>query len=142
MGDRMRYRRLTYRYSFVLTPGEPRLLGETDASTISGIRFAQTRWRPPADIYETPSAITVTVELAGVDPDELDLLVYDNAVVVEGQRQLPPAEAAGVYHAAQIRRGPFRLELALPALVNPDSVEVHSDRGLLQITFAKATEGR
>jgi HSP20 family protein len=84
----------------------------------------------------------VTVELAGVDPDELDLLVYDNAVVVEGQRQLPPAEATGVYHAAQIRRGPFRLELALPALVNPDSVEVHSDRGLLQITFAKATEGR
>jgi HSP20 family protein len=142
MGDRMRYRRLTYRYSVVLTHGEPRQLGETDGSTFSGVRFAQTRWRPPADIYETPSAIRVTVELAGVDPDELDLAVYENAVVVEGQRHLPPADAAGVYHAVQIRRGPYRLELALPARIDPERAKVHSDRGLLHLTFAKATEGR
>jgi HSP20 family protein len=77
-----------------------------------------------------------------VDPDGLDLVVYENAVVVEGRRQLPRADAAGVYHAVQIRRGPYRLELALPARIDPEYVKVHSDRGLLHITFAKATEGR
>jgi HSP20 family protein len=139
MGDHMRYRRSTYRYSAVLSPGQLRQLGEPETS---GVRLAQTRWRPPAEIYKTPSAITVTVELAGVDPDELDLAVYENAVVVEGQRHLPGADAAGVYHAAQIRRGPFWLELALPGRIDPGRVWVHSDRGLLNLTSAKAAEGR
>ena len=142
MGDHMRYRRVIYRYSMTLTPGVPRQFGELNGSGQLGMRFAQPGWRPPADIYETPSDISVTVELAGIDPDELDLVLYENAMVVEGVRDLPQADAAGVYHTAQIRRGPFRLELPLPAPVDPGSVQVRSDRGLLHITFARATEGR
>ncbi len=138
----MRYRRLSYRYAVVLgsgglpsgarTPGDP---WRTDRQQVT---LAQPSWCPPADVYESQSTVTVTIELAGVDQDQLEALLFQDAVVVEGQRRLPPAEGGGVYHAAQIRQGPFRLEVPLPVPIDPDQVEAHYDGGLLRITFVKA----
>ena len=43
-----------------------------------------------------------------------------------------------MYHAARIRQGPFRVELALPAPVDPERVEARYERGLLHVTLPKA----
>ncbi|MBI4491358.1 MAG: Hsp20/alpha crystallin family protein [Chloroflexi bacterium] len=137
----MRYRRLSYRYALVLAAGQPRPLGPLGPAEQLGVWLAQPRWRPPADVYETVRTITVAVELAGVEQDELDVVLYEDALVVEGQRRLPMFEAGGVYHAAEIRQGPFRLELPLPAAIDPERVDARYERGLLQITLAKV-DGR
>jgi HSP20 family molecular chaperone IbpA len=47
-----------------------------------------------------------------------------------------------MYHAASIRQGPFRVELPLPAPIDPERVEARYDRGLLHITLAKRAEAR
>jgi HSP20 family protein len=137
----MRYRRLSYRYAMVLAGGELRQLSQEWRSGRPRVLIAQPRWRPAADIYETAETVAVTVELAGVDPDELDVVLYEDAVVVEGQRRLPCVDARGVYHTAEIRQGPFRIELALPAPVELEQVDAHYERGLLQMTFTKTSGG-
>jgi HSP20 family protein len=119
----MRYRRLSYSYGLVLHTATPP---------------PRTAWRPAADIYETPRSISLTVELPGIDPDEVEVALFENAVVVEGRRRMPSLGAAGIYHAAEIRRGPFRLEIALPARVDAEPVELHCELGLLSIQLAKA----
>ena len=143
----MRYRWLRYRYGVVLgTPGGDaagglRPVGETWRAGRGGMTLAQTCWRPPTDLYETSAAIGVTIELAGVDEDDLDVLLYEDALVIEGRRRLPmPAlpDGVGVYHAAEIRQGPFRVELGLPAAIDPERADARYDRGLLQITLLKA----
>lgn len=105
---------------------------------------APTAWRPSADVYETPTRVSVTIELAGIEPGEVDVLFYEKTLVVEGRRRLPALDAAGIYHAAEIRRGHFRFEIALPEQVNTEPVELRSELGLLLISFAKrdALEGR
>ncbi len=85
----MRYRQLSYRYALVLSTGELRPLGEIWPTEHHGTRLAQTCWRPAADVYETANAVTVTVDLAGVDLADLDALFYEDAVIVEGQRRRP-----------------------------------------------------
>ena len=137
----MRYRRYSYRYALVLSTSVPRPLGLPDLAQRAGVQLAQTWWRPAADVYEAATTITVTVELAGVDYEELDVLLYQDAVIVEGRRRLPAGEAGGVYHTAEIRQGPFRLELALPAPIDPEQVTARYERGFLQMTFPKS-EGR
>jgi HSP20 family protein len=104
----------------------------------------QTAWRPPADVYETPTRVSVTIELAGIEPAEVTVLCFDRAVVVEGRRRLPALDAGGIYHTAEIRRGNFRVEIALPARVDAEPVELRSELGLLLISLAKrdATESR
>lgn len=132
----MRYRRLGYRYAVILTAAQPRPFGEAWRHERLGVSLAQPAWRPPADVYETHSTIAIRVELAGVEQDELDVLLFEDAVVVEGTRRLP-TEAPGVYHAAQIRQGPFRLELPLPVPIDPEQVQARYERGLLEMTFSK-----
>jgi HSP20 family protein len=102
--------------------------------------LVQTCWRPDADLYETGATVEAAIELAGVDEDEIDIQLFDDVLVVEGRRRLPPAAAEALYHAAGIRQGGFRIALPLPARVDPERVETRYDRGLLRITLPKRVE--
>jgi HSP20 family protein len=134
-GASLRYRRMQVRY--VVVAGQPRQLGEPVFQTRAAVSLAQPRWRPPADLYETAGALTVTVDLAGITPEAVELLLFEDALVVDGWRRVPPAGADGFYHGAEIRQGPFRLEIALPVAVDPDRAEAHYERGLLLMTLPK-----
>ncbi len=136
----MRYRRLSYRHAVVLTTGQNRSFDDPRLTGSPGVRFAHTHWSPAADVCESDTAIEVTVDLAGVDQDELDVVLYEDALIVEGRRRLA-ASPTGVYHLAEIRQGPFRLELGLPVAFDSDRVEARYDQGLLRITFPKRGRG-
>lgn len=137
----MRYQHLRYRYARVILAAEPRPLSSLWPGEPRWVSLAQPRWRPPTDVYETPTAITIVAELAGVDPEELEILLFDDAVVVEGQRRLVPPEDDAIYHSAEINQGRFRLAVELPAPVDAGRVDSRYERGLLRITLAKAVEG-
>jgi HSP20 family protein len=137
----MRYRRLSYRYALVLATDRDRSWSDPRSIDSSSVRFAQTYWRPPADVCECESTIEVIIDLAGVDQDELDVVLYEDALIVEGQRRLA-ASPTGVYHLAEIRQGPFRIELGLPAAFDLDRVDARYDQGLLRITFPKRGRDR
>src|SRR5215218_3144230 len=134
----MRYRRLSYRYAVVMATGRPRPFGEGLSRHAPSISMGHPAWRPPADIIETANEVIVLVELAGVDHEQLDVLLFEDAVIVEGERRLP-AHTAGVYHAAEIRQGQVRLELPLPAPIDPQQVAAHYERGLLEMRLGKRT---
>lgn len=133
----MRYRRLSYRYAVVMATGRSRSLGDAWQRQLAGVSLAASAWRPPADVIETATEVVVIVELAGVDHDELDVLLFEDALIVEGERRLPPVHAAGVYHAAEIRQGKVRLELPLPRPIDPEQVHARYERGMLELRLVK-----
>jgi len=129
------------RYRVVVMSAQPALTADPWRGDRVGGVLVQTNWRPPVDVFEMDDAVAVTVEMAGVDEESLDVLLYENALVVEGQRRLARPDAWGVYHVAEIRQGPFRLEVPLPADVDPDRTTARYERGLLEMTVAKRTGG-
>jgi HSP20 family molecular chaperone IbpA len=135
----MRYRRLTYRYAMVVRSGQTWPFGDIWQSDRLRL-LVHAHWRPEVDAYETATTVEVLVDLAGVDEDDVEVLLFEDALVVEGRRQLPPCEEGARYHAAGIRQGPFRVELPLPAPVDAERVEARYDRGLLRITLPKRAE--
>jgi HSP20 family molecular chaperone IbpA len=135
----MRYRRLSYRYSMVVRAGQTWPLGDVWQSERMRL-LVQGRWRPDADTYETVSTVEVIVDLAGVDEDDIDVQLFEDALVVEGHRELPACSRDAMYHAAGIRQGPFRLELPLPAPVDAERVQARYERGFLRITMPKRGE--
>jgi HSP20 family protein len=136
----MRYHRSRSRFAAGLVPSQPRPVTDLTRTGQPGVPLAQLHWRPAADVYETTNAIVITVELPGVDERAFTLFLYEEALVVDGQRRIRPEDedATGVYHAAEIRQGPFRLELVFPAQVDGDRVNVRFDQRLLRIVLAKA----
>lgn len=135
----MRYRHLSYRYAMVMGSGQISPFGDIWRSDRLHL-FVQTRWRPDTDTYETATAVDVVVDLAGVEEDDFEVQLFDDALVIEGRRQPLSCQEGAVYHAAGIRHGPFRVELPLPARVDPERVEARYDRGLLRITLLKRAE--
>jgi HSP20 family protein len=132
----MPYRRMTYRYARVhIGPTWP-FDGVWESEQLR--LLLQPRWRPDADIYETPGTIEMIIDLAGVDDDDFEVQLFDNAIVIEGRRRLASGGEDAVYHAAGIRQGLFRVELPLPSLIDPDQVEARYERGLLHVTLPKS----
>ena len=136
----MRYRRSTYRYSMVVRSDRPWPLGDWPGERLR--LLAQDRWRPEADTYETATTVEVIVDLAGVDEDDFEVQLFEDALVVEGRRPHPACAEGAVFHAASIRRGPFRAELPLPAAVDPERVTARYERGLLHISLGKVSGAR
>ncbi|HUO62580.1 MAG TPA: Hsp20/alpha crystallin family protein [Terriglobales bacterium] len=137
----MRYRRLSYRYAMVMRSGLPGPFD--DLWQIDRVRLlVESRWRPDADTYETAGTIEIIADLAGVDEEDFEVQLFEDALVVEGRRRLSPPGEAATYHTVSIRQGPFRLELPLTAPVDTEQVDVRYDRGLLHITLPKRGEAR
>jgi HSP20 family molecular chaperone IbpA len=135
----MRYRRSSYRYATVV--GQAWVVGDVWQSDRLRL-LVRTGFRPDVDEYETAATLEVIVDLAGVDEDDFEVHLFEDALIVQGNRRLPESKEAAIYHAASIRQGPFRVELPLPAPVDPERVEARYDRGLLRITLAKRAEAR
>jgi HSP20 family molecular chaperone IbpA len=72
-------------------------------------------WEPPADIYETEDMLVILVALPGVPPGQIQVGIEEGgALVVVGERRLPPeARTAGIYRM-EIPHGRFARRIELP----------------------------
>ena len=139
----MRYRHLGFRYALELAAGQPPALGmgEWWIHRMPAAALTHTHWHPDADVVETSGEIMVTVELAGVEEEAMTVLLFEDVLVIEGRRELPPCAGDGVYHVAAIRQGPFRIEVPLPVRIDPEGVVVRCEGGLVRVRLLKANEG-
>ena len=98
-------------------------------------------FRPQVDCYRTedPPALTVVVELPGVEPDEVQVVATTHALLVAGERRRPPVEGRH-YQRMEIDYGPFRRELALTEDVDPSRGHASYERGLLKIVLPLAEQ--
>lgn len=134
---RMRYRMVTHRYS----DGSQQELNRYYRQLLhDALRQSQqmvqrsVAWRPQADIRETADGLSVKIELAGMAEEEIEVTLYDDALVVSGERvDDHEADSPIYYHEAQIRYGPFRVEVFLPAPVDSEAVEARYENGFLWV---------
>lgn len=91
-------------------------------------------FRPRVDVYRTddPPALTVVVELAGIDPDAVELAVTDGVLVIRGRRQRT-AGRGRTYQHMEIDYGPFERRIAVDVPIDSDAAEAIYDNGLLSI---------
>jgi HSP20 family protein len=81
----------------------------------------------------------MTIELAGVREDDLDIELYPDAVIVDGYRTSQSCDGDAIYHSLQIRHGPFRIEIPLPGDVNIDRPDATFENGILRISLPKTS---
>jgi HSP20 family molecular chaperone IbpA len=98
-----------------------------------GVRLSG--WRPNVDLYETEASIVVTVDLAGVDPDSIDISVSGRRLIVTGSRAPVVRARARRIHHLEIPYGPFQLAVDLPGSVDATNSEADWTNGLLEVTL-------
>ena len=99
----------------------------------SGLRRG---FRPAADCFHTdePHRLTVVLDLAGVEPDGLDVRVEERTLTVSGERARPRVEGQ-VYQQMEIEYGPFARTIALSEDVDVAAATATFRHGLLTVTL-------
>jgi HSP20 family protein len=105
-------------------------------------RAMATAWAPALDISERKDAYLVTVELPGVEPDDLQITMEDGLLTIQGERQFTQESSEQQYHRVERRYGAFRRSITLPARVQAEQIEASADNGVLQIVVPKAEEAK
>lgn len=97
-------------------------------------------FRPRVDAYrsEDPAQITVVVELAGIDPGDVDIDAAPRTLVIRGSRRR--ARPGGQYHLMEIDYGPFERTLQFAEDVDVEAATATYGRGLLTIVLPIATK--
>jgi HSP20 family protein len=101
-----------------------------------------TAWAPALDISERKDAYLVTVELPGVEADDLEITMEDGLLTIQGERHFAHDSSEQQFHRVERRYGAFRRSITLPAQVQADQIEASFDNGVLQILVPKMEEAK
>ena len=99
-----------------------------------------TAWAPALDISERKDAYLVTVELPGVEADDLEITMEDGLLTIQGERHFAHDSSEQQFHRIERRYGAFRRSITLPAQVQAEQIEASFDNGVLQIVVPKMEE--
>jgi len=94
---------------------------------------ASPKFQPAADIYETPQALIIRMELAGLTKADISLTVHRQELVVGGRRRFPQADPVQRFHRLEIEYGSFERRFQLPRAVDETGVEAEYSNGILVI---------
>lgn len=97
---------------------------------------------PKVDVIDRDDEVVVRAEVPGIEKDELDVSVSDNAVTIKGETKREAKEEKGNYYRCEISRGAFTRTIALPDYVDTDGAKAKFKDGMLELTLPKVEKAK
>ncbi len=97
---------------------------------------------PPVDIYEDEHAITLKLEVPGMEEKDIEVQLENNTLTVRGERKFEKGEKEENFHRIERRYGAFARSFTLPNTVDTGKVEASYENGILKIQLAKRAEAK
>ena len=95
------------------------------------------RWIPPMDLIETTDHYVLRADLPGLSDEDVNLQLEDNTLTISGERNGEQDSQGEGFYRLERAFGAFSRSLTLPEGVDPDGVQAHFDRGVLEIRIPK-----
>jgi HSP20 family protein len=95
---------------------------------------------PMSDLHETPEGYHILVELAGLRPEDLEVLQDGDAILVRGEKRDEHREERGGYRVNERRFGHFERRFHLPRDADREDIRAAFGNGLLEILVARRPE--
>ena len=90
-------------------------------------------WAPAVDIFERDDNLIIRAELPGVEPQDIDINVENNTLVLRGERKRDQQ----VYLRLERPFGRFSAQVALPESVDQARVHATHRNGVLEVVLPK-----
>jgi HSP20 family protein len=96
---------------------------------------------PTTDIFETDDALTVVLEMPGVDRDDIEVSVENEVLTVEGKIKLDKYQGLQpVYSEYNI--GPYRRSFRISSRVDQNKIRAEISDGVITLVLPKAEEAK
>ena len=96
---------------------------------------------PTTDIYETEDALTVVLEMPGVDRNNIEVNVENGVLTVEGKINLGKYEGLQPIYS-EYNIGPYRRSFRLSSRVDQDNIRAELRDGVVSLVLPKAAEAK
>ena len=101
---------------------------------------AANRWMPRIDVFDGEDSLKVRTEVAGIDPEEIEVTVEAGTLTIKGARSFDNEETKTNYHRKEIFEGSFERTVLLPEGIDAEAVTASSKNGVLEISIPKLPE--
>jgi len=97
-------------------------------------------WSPNTDVYETHDRLIVKMELAGIEAENIEVMLHDRLLVVCGCRQdaCRPKQHRCSFRQMEIDYGYFERRIVLPQPVDAAQTRARLHNGFLRVELPKA----
>jgi len=96
------------------------------------------RWMPAVDLDESADAYTLTAELPGAKPEEVELEVRESTLTIRGEKRCEREEKKERGHWMERSYGAFVRSFTLPSDADVDRVEASFRDGVLTVRMPKS----
>jgi HSP20 family protein len=96
---------------------------------------------PTTDIYETDEALTVVMEIPGVEKKDLDVALENDVLRVEGRIDFSKYEGLEPLYT-EYNVGHFARAFTLPRKIDQQQIGAQVEDGVLTLTLRKAKEAQ
>jgi len=95
---------------------------------------------PAVDVYEDGDNVIVETQLAGIDPEKVDISIENDVLCIKGESEKKSEVEDKSYYRKEIRSGSFYRSIPLPMHVQGDKAAAEAKDGVLKISVPKAEE--
>ncbi len=99
-------------------------------------------WQPTANITESKDAYQVSVDLPGINKDDIKVDVENNVLTISGKRQQEKKEEGKEYHRVERHYGSFCRSFDLSTKVATEKISAAYKDGVLNVSVPKAAEAK
>jgi len=99
-------------------------------------------FRPAVDVVRENGNMIVRADIPGMTAEDVKIEVEDDILTVSGEHEAEHEEKGQRFVRRERRYGSFSRSLALPAGVDPKSIQAHTHDGLLEVTVPMPEEHR
>ncbi|MDD5066059.1 MAG: Hsp20/alpha crystallin family protein [bacterium] len=92
------------------------------------------------DVYDDKDNVYAEMNLAGIDPEKVDISVEENYLKVTGSREEKEEKKEKNYYTKEIRTGSFERTIRLPFAVEKNKSQAEYKNGQLKIILPKKQE--
>jgi HSP20 family protein len=107
-----------------------------------GLESLSGECRPPIDVYETDEALEITMDLPGVAPTSVRILVKGDALLIAGEKAARRGGGDSSFHLVERAVGRFARSVRLTIPCDVGKARATLDRGELRVVLPKLADRR
>ena len=99
-------------------------------------------WFAPTDVSEDADGIRISLEVPGVNPDDVKLSLENNLLTIRGEKRQQAEQKNERLHRFERTYGTFERTFVLPSTVDPEKIEARYEHGVLLVSIPKAERAK
>ena len=93
--------------------------------------------RPPAEVSERQGGLSVTLELPGLDAEDIEVVAREGSLTVRGEKRAARDEEGETYVLRERAYGSFERRFALPSHLDAEAAAASFKNGVLTVTVPR-----